>query len=138
VVASDDFGEVYVVPISDTFEDIMIKSSVFSVCIPTIKDIRTWYGHETIQEKRYGVAEESNLKKDSDSIYVRPVQYERSPIVKKHPSRYALPHRYINPAKALTHRFSESYASSVSDSGYSSMHTNTPPSPPLKFSRREI
>lgn len=148
VVASDDFGEVYVVPLSDTFEDIMIKSSVFSVCVPTIKDIRTWYGQTTTQKKRYGVVEEGNLKKDSDSVYVRPpVQYERSPMVKKHPTRYAPPQRYINPAKAPSRRFSASYASSISDSGYSSMHTSSvgsvlsfhpPPSPPLEFSRREI
>lgn len=43
VIASDCFGETYVVPLCDTFEDIIAKLAANSVRIPSTKDILDWH-----------------------------------------------------------------------------------------------
>ena len=42
VVASDDFGEAYVVPLRDTIKDIETQSQLTSVHVPTLSDIQLW------------------------------------------------------------------------------------------------
>jgi len=61
VIASDRFGEMYVVPLCDTFGDIIGELAAHSVQIPTTKDILDWHlqretGADDIASKLKGSA----------------------------------------------------------------------------------
>jgi hypothetical protein len=142
----------------------MIRLFLYSVRIPTRREIRTWYEQKTSQKLPHWV-EEKNLekKKESERVYYRPPTTSlppRPPPEPQPPSRIyppmpvhtprPPPKKYPQTARIPLSKFSASpfYGSSSSDSGYSSMHTSfsqtgsmlssaSPPSPPLGFRRKE-
>jgi hypothetical protein len=138
VVASDIFGEAYIVPLNATFQQMKKSLAAESVCLPTRFDLRNW-------RKQYGGTPAKDLHPTPSQHVVEsslPQQRRRQPAsAKPLPSSYYLPFDFeedvttslndlglgrsnstiLQPSVNFQHQWWPSQSPPSSDSGYSTM-----------------